>query len=600
VSRLVTLAALCAALLPATVSPGQVKLTGVNLAGAEFGHHVALPGEHGKHYSYPTPAEVDYFVARGMNTFRLPFAWERLQRSPGADFDATEFGRLDAVVTYATGKGASVVLDPHNYARYQGKVIGTAGAVTNADFADFWAKLATHYKGNDKVIFGLMNEPNAVPSTEHWVATANAAIAAIRKAGAKNMILVPGNAWSGAHSWTGNWYGTPNAVAMLKVVDPAENYAFDMHQYLDPDSSGTKEGVVSPTIGVERLKKATAWLKEHKRKAFLGEFAVANAKVGDAPGQIGDEAITQMLDYMDANSDVWIGWAWWAAGPRWGDYMFTIEPRKIGTPEQSDRPAMTLLARRLKPATAPAASAAAATPATSAAAAAPATDRAGVRIILAGDSTVTDTGGWGRGFAACVDDAAAVEVINLARSGRSLRSFVAEGSWKKCLDLKPDYVLIQFGHNDQKLDDPAVGPGPGSGYRQFLTRYIDEARAAGIRPVLVTSLSRRQWGPDGRIRSTLVPYVEVVKAIAAEKNVPLVDLHARSIELYEKLGKDGVLALSPLLAPTTRPAPAPAATRRAYDATHLNAHGSQVIGPLVAGDLKTAVPDLAPHLKPAN
>src|SRR5438309_517859 len=76
-----------------------------------------------------------------------------------------------------------------------------------------------------------------------------------------------------------------------------------------------------------------------------------------------------------------------------------------------------------------------------------------------------------------------------------------------------------------------------------------DARAAGIKPVLVTSLSRRQWGPDGKIHSTLQPNADVVKQIAAEKNVPLIDLHARSIELYEKLGKEAVNKLSPKKTP---------------------------------------------------
>jgi endoglucanase len=341
------LATLAAALLATPLADaGDLTYTGVNLAGAEFGHHIALPGEHGKHYSYPTPAEVDYFVGKGFNCFRLPFAWERLQRTLNAKFDATEFERLDGFVRYATAKGAHVVLDPHNYARYHGTIIGT-GDVTDAHFADFWTRLANHYKGNDKVIFGLVNEPHGMPSTEHWVTTANAAIAAIRDTGARNLILVPGNAWSGAHSWNKAHYGTPNGVALLKIVDPGDNYAFDVHQYLDADSSGTKDVIVNADVGVERLRDFTAWLKEHGRRGFLGEFAVSNAKFGDGPDQIGDEAIDGMLAHMEANADVWLGWTWWAAGPRWGNYMFSIEPTNLGKPDQADRPAMSVLERHL-------------------------------------------------------------------------------------------------------------------------------------------------------------------------------------------------------------------------------------------------------------
>jgi aryl-phospho-beta-D-glucosidase BglC (GH1 family) len=100
---------------------------------------------------------------------------------------------------------------------------------------------------------------------------------------------------------------------------------------------------VSTTIGVERLTDFTNWLITNNRKAFLGEFAVANSSIGNASNQIGDEAIQNMLDYMVANSEVWTGFTWWAGGPQWGDYMFTIEPTNIGTGSQADRPSMTLL-----------------------------------------------------------------------------------------------------------------------------------------------------------------------------------------------------------------------------------------------------------------
>src|SRR5688500_11083086 len=132
-----------------------------------------------------------------MSVIRLPFRWERLQPTRRAALDAAELGRLTTTVSHMTDKGASVILDPHNYARYQGQVIGAG--IPNADFADFWARLSAVFRGNSKVIFGLMNEPHSMP-TEQWLSAANAAIGAIRNAGATNLILVPGNAWTGAHS----------------------------------------------------------------------------------------------------------------------------------------------------------------------------------------------------------------------------------------------------------------------------------------------------------------------------------------------------------------------------------------------------------------
>ena len=108
---------------------------------------------------------------------------------------------------------------------------------------------------------------------------------------------------------------------------------------------------------------------------------------------------------------------------------------------------------------------------------------------------------------------------------------------------------------------------------------------AGMKPVLVTSLTRRQFRDDGKIHSTLVPYVDVVKQIAGEQKVPLIDLHARSIELCESLGKEGCYAISPKK------------DNGDWDNTHLNAKGAEMIGALVTDELKKAVPELATHIR---
>ena len=341
--------------LQASSGAAQLLFSGVNLSGAEFG---AIPtpgntGVYGTDYTYPTKAEVDYFISKGMNTFRLPFRWERLQPTLDGALDNTELTRLNNFVSYATSHGAFVILDPHNFARYypdpnnfesstQG-LIGSA-SVPNSAFADLWSRLATDYKGNTHVIFGLMNEPNSMP-TEQWVSAANAGIAAIRSAGASNLVLVPGNAWTGASSWSDNWYGTPNATALLNITDPSHNFAIEAHQYLDADGSGTSSQIANndTNIGVERLTGFTQWLTDHHLRGFLGEYAVANSTIGAAAGQIGDETLTNMLNYVQAHSNVWLGSTWWAAGPWWGEYQFTLEPKNLGTPSQTDRPAMTVL-----------------------------------------------------------------------------------------------------------------------------------------------------------------------------------------------------------------------------------------------------------------
>ncbi|QDS97367.1 rhamnogalacturonan acetylesterase [Adhaeretor mobilis] len=201
-----------------------------------------------------------------------------------------------------------------------------------------------------------------------------------------------------------------------------------------------------------------------------------------------------------------------------------------------------------------------------------------VLIVLAGDSTVTDHAGWGRGFADSYGPG--VKVINSSVGGRSSKSFRDEGLWHKAINAKPDYVLIQFGHNDQSGKGPERETDPETTYRVNMTRYVDEVIAMGGQPVLVTSISRRLWSEDGKIRSTLTPYAEVVRKIAVEKKVPLIDLHPRSIKVYEALGRAACLTISPK-------------EDGKVDATHLNTAGGQLFGPMVAEDLQRVVPQLS-------
>ena len=202
-------------------------------------------------------------------------------------------------------------------------------------------------------------------------------------------------------------------------------------------------------------------------------------------------------------------------------------------------------------------------------------------IILVGDSTVTDNAGWGLGFRQFLADG--VALTNTARGGRSSMSFIKEGWWEKALALKGDYYLIQFGHNDE--------PGkPGRSttmeeYRAYMKRYVDEVRAAEATPVLVTSLVRRQFeGGSDKIFSSLDTRAEIVRGIAKEKEVPLIELHDRSKELCEKLGRGGCLAFSPKK------------EGGQYDGTHLNGKGYVLFGRIVAEELGKAVPALEPML----
>ncbi|KAG0161700.1 hypothetical protein PDIDSM_4968 [Penicillium digitatum] len=281
---------------------------GANEAGAEFGSG-KIPGKLNTDYIWPSNSSIQTLRSAGMNIFRIPFAMERLV--PGtltSSADATYLASLKSTVNYITSNGGFAVVDPHNFGRYYGNII-----TSTSDFAAFWTTLASEFASNKNVIFDTNNEFNSEDQT--LVLNLNqAAINAIRAAGAKSQyIFVEGNSWTGAWTWT-----TVNDN-MKALTDPQDLIIYEMHQYLDSDGSGTSETCVSSTIGQERVVAATQWLKDNDKKAFLGEFA------GGA-NSVCQSAVIGMLDYLQANSDVWLGASWWSAGPWWGDYMYSLEP----------------------------------------------------------------------------------------------------------------------------------------------------------------------------------------------------------------------------------------------------------------------------------
>lgn len=210
-----------------------------------------------------------------------------------------------------------------------------------------------------------------------------------------------------------------------------------------------------------------------------------------------------------------------------------------------------------------------------------------IRILLIGDSTVAtytkppkdrpDLTGWGQVFGEFFNDD--ITILNRAASGRSSKSFIKEGRWKKAVAEKADYLLIQFGHNDcpgkgDRTTDPATT------YQDYLLQYIDEARAANIKPVLVTPMTRRRF-QNGMIWTTLRPYADAMLKVGREKNVPVIDLHQKSVALYNQLGDEKSADFNP----------------SATDRTHFSRKGAQEIARLVAEEIPKAVPDLKPYLK---
>ncbi|KAI3317781.1 glycoside hydrolase family 5 protein [Xylariaceae sp. AK1471] len=302
-----------------------IYYAGVAESGGEFGAYgtkgTGIPGVFGKDYQFIDQAGVDVHVDKNhINLFRIAFLLERMNPPAtglGATFDETHFGHFKEAVDYVTvTKGAYAILDPHNYMRYNdpssqpysGSVIGNASdptAATTAQFGAFWGELADRFKDNEKVIFGLMNEPHDMTS-ELVLQNNQAAIDAIRATGAENLIIMPGNSWTGGHAWTQG--SDPSSAVMNQFKDPANNTAIDIHEYLDVDFSGGHAQCVSDAA--TNLKDLTAWLKTNSLKAFITEFGGAN-NTGCAT------MLTDMITYMAENEE-YIGWTAWAAGPFWG------------------------------------------------------------------------------------------------------------------------------------------------------------------------------------------------------------------------------------------------------------------------------------------
>ena len=255
-----------------------------------------------------------------------------------------------------------------------------------------------------------------------------------------------------------------------------------------------------------------------------------------------------------------------------------------------------------------------------------------VKVVLIGDSTTAVQGGWGpsfcgkhlTSFAAC---------INLARGGRSSGNYRTEGSWALALHeiksggFNDTYVLVQFGHNDQP-GKPGRSTDLATEFPANLKAYVDEIRAAGGKPVLLTPLTRRQF-KDGQLIDDLAPWSEAVRKVAAETKTPLVDLAARSTAAVQAMGAaeatrfaqrpPSAEVLAAAKTGTTIPAstgvaPAPNApaaavqnnaavepmgqAKLAFDYTHIGDVGADYFATMVTAELAEAVPALRRYLIP--
>lgn len=312
---------------PTQIPTNLTYYRGVNLSGGEFGSNV--PGVYGVDYTYPTAADFAYFKGKGLNFIRLPFLWERLQRTLNGPLDATELGRLDTVLGYAQAQGMYIMFEPHNFDRYQlngtDYLVGST-QVPDTAFANFWQQFAQHYATQSSVYYNLMNEPHDTGG--HWPVSAQAAVDAIRSVDTSHTIFIPGDGWQGAWTWQDN-------NANLLINDPQNKLIYDAHQYFDADGSGAYAGTYDsngayPTIGVDRLQPFITWLQAHNLKGFVSEYGIPR----DDPRW--EVVLDNFMGTMDGAN---LGGTYWSAGPWWGEYLLSVEPYADG----SDKPQMATL-----------------------------------------------------------------------------------------------------------------------------------------------------------------------------------------------------------------------------------------------------------------
>lgn len=227
-----------------------------------------------------------------------------------------------------------------------------------------------------------------------------------------------------------------------------------------------------------------------------------------------------------------------------------------------------------------------------------------ITLFLVGDSTMANKPvipanaerGWGQMLPAYFKDSVRVE--NHAMNGRSSKSFLAEGRWAAITNRlrAGDWVIIQFGHNDEKKEDPKRFTEPAGEFRTNLIRYVRETQSCGAHPILATPVVRRSFSTDGKLKDTHGDYPPAVREVATGLGVPLLELNLRSAAIVQALGPERSKKLYLWVGPDEFPQIQTAKE----DNTHFCAYGATRMCDLAVMELEKAAPELAQHLHRAH
>ncbi len=303
---------------------------GINICGAEF-EEKTIPGVLGKDYVYPSDSDIEYFYQQGMQLLTVPFKWERVQQSPGAELDQANVDEIRRVIQYCGPRNIRVVLSMHNFGRYRidtTEYIVGSPTVPRQRLGDFWSKLALALSDLRNVFgYEIMTEPHDM-GVYDWFTTAQLTINSLRQVDKKVIIIISGDNYAAAEKWR------QYSDKLKDLVDPNNNLVYDAHCYFDKNYSGRYNESYDSSgadeyTGVRRIMPFVRWLKDHNKRGFIGEYGIPDNDLRWLT------LLDNFLKYLSEND---INGCYWAAGSRWNKYPLSVQPFV-----QEDRPQMEVL-----------------------------------------------------------------------------------------------------------------------------------------------------------------------------------------------------------------------------------------------------------------
>jgi len=304
------------------------QLFGMNLSGFEFGCAITGYCPQGSNVIPPVKSlggadgagQMQHFVKDdGMSIFRLPVSWQYLTDSVIGPLSTKALANYDLLMQACLDTGAYCMIDIHNFARWNGEIIGQGGP-TNAEFVDLWTQLTTAYADNPFVIFELMNEPHDLDLTL-WADTCQLVVNAIRATeNSSHIIMLPGLNYTSAGTLVEGW-----GAAMAGITNPDKsttNLLLDVHKYLDIDNSGDHTTCVTDNVA-DTFDPVADWLRTNKRQAMLTETGAGASTSCFTDFCAQNEAI-------NANADVYLAYIAWAAGSVNSTYILDLAPSVKG------------------------------------------------------------------------------------------------------------------------------------------------------------------------------------------------------------------------------------------------------------------------------